>query len=142
MSDLPPSEKLSFVQAGPKPMTVVSRSSVEWWQAHWDPSIRRSRMCEGRECPWCGQGLFRSTRYVIAVELEGGSLRLLELRERHRDFLERLHHRPRMGVGSLLRVRKEGEGKNARVEVELLHQVPAIPIEIAALVRSLGHPRG
>lgn len=137
-SALPKSESMLWLQVSDRALTLIVRSTVEWWQAHWDPTVRRTRRCEGGTCRWCMDGLSRSTRFVIAVEPTLGDVCLLELRERHRIELEILHQRPRMGVGSLIRVQKEGPNANAPLTVTILHQVQAVPIDIARLVGSLG----
>lgn len=79
-------------------------------------------------------------RFVLAVEMPDGEVKLLELRERHTQAIEALNSHERGQVGAVIRVFKLWRQQNAPIEIELIERRAVVPIELSRLVKQLGLP--
>lgn len=115
-------------------------SDVFGWVSHWDVSARRSRKCGGRSCGLCSFGYPKVARFVVVAVDQWGTDWLVELRERHREFIERLREGRGTAAGARVVVCKEGEALNSAVCFTLLGREPVVIRDISRLVDSLGLP--
>jgi len=77
-------------------------------------------------------------RFVLIVQCEDGSIKLLELREKHEKEIEAINDNEHGQVGAKIRLAKAWRQKNAPVLIELIGREPVVPIEASRIVRSLG----
>lgn len=139
---LPGAVRLTWVKITPRAQTFVILSKVEHWLSHWDNSRRRSRKCGGSRCALCQVGSPKQLRFVLLVKSPNinQTPQLLELREIHRDTLEKIIQKGTIGV--TIKVKKEGAAANSPVHLEMAHVELAHVIEssIQKLVDCLGLP--
>lgn len=114
--------------------TIISEAAH--WYSHWDPSKRRTMRCGGKECYCCATGIQKQLRVVVLVIDTNNREKLIELRERHREFFDHFASL----VGLRIRVRKLGEAQNSPVEIRHVGEVHATVRDITRLVECLGSP--
>lgn len=133
-------------------LVLTIRSPLEWWYSHWEPSLGRSRRCPGpqppldgqvqrSQCRLCIEGRSDQIRFVLAVELENGEVRFLELLERQEAFLTELNESHEHGqIGAVVRIRKLWRAANAPIDIELIDRRTVVPIQMSRFAKSLGLP--
>lgn len=109
-------------------------SETAHWISHWDPEKGRSQRCGGLRCMACHLGSQKQLRVVVLVVDSAGKEFLLELRERHREALDRWDS----VVGLRITIRKLGAAKNSPVEIKGGEREYAVPRDISRLVDVLG----
>lgn len=140
MSRLPSSTGPRFVEVTERRQELVVCSRVEWWVSHWDVERKRSRRCAGVGCALCAIGSPKVLRFVMLVVDQHGREGLIELRERHRQVVERIDATVTNGEGVRIVVRKDGSAKNAPVNVQVLGVETVFRREIKLLVAAFGLP--
>lgn len=135
----PLSGERRWIVPGRTKQVLTIASVPEWWISHWDVGAGQSRRCAGPHCLLCSRGYPQVLRFVFAVVNGQGKHRYLELRERHRDDVQRINQRG--SVGAVVRVDKPGQATNSPVRIRVLEgMVPMTEIDISALVLKLGLP--
>lgn len=137
---LPRSEKPEWVQVTQRRQELVILSEPTPWQSHWDTTKMRSRRCGGRECQLCAMGMPKQVRYVLLCVDSHCHERLLELRERHADYLERIIAEHGSTVGVRVAVLRDGTAKNSPVSFRALCRESVISRDIKLLVERFGLP--
>lgn len=140
MSKLPAAASPRWLEVTERRREVLVVSEPEFWWSHWDVDARRSRRCGGAACLMCAGGSPRVLRVVLLVLDDRGAQHLLELRERHRDVIERMVGEYGGTAGVRVVVRKEGAARNAPVCVSVLCKESSCRVATAKLVESLGLP--
>lgn len=118
--------------------TLTALSDVYQWNAHWKTGERRSYRCTGDDCPLCAEGQLPSERYVVLVEDEKGRAWFLELRERHRPWLEEVCRYRKTFAGTVFKAHKRGEYKTAPVDLTFVEFRERKEIPVGRFVDSLG----
>lgn len=137
---LPRSDRPEWIQATQRRQEFVVCSEATHWVSHWDTLKAKSRRCGGSQCQLCAIGSPRVIRYILLCIDNHGRERLLELRERHADYLDSLKESHGSLVGLRVVVSKDGAAKNSPVSFRCLASEPAIRRDISLLVQSFGLP--
>ncbi len=137
---LPRSEKPEWVKITQRRQELVVISEPTAWTSHWDTVRMRSRRCGGGNCQLCQMGMPKQVRYVLLCVDGHGHERLLELRERHADYLDRLISEHGSTVGLRVAVLRDGPAKNSPVSFRALGREPAVSRDIKLLVAQFGLP--
>lgn len=132
--------RLTFMKADHVPFEATIISPLTFHHLHFVPGEPRSRRCGFKGCLHCRRGLPVQTRYVMAIELEDGLVKLFELSERHRGIIEELQKGKRGQVGARVRIFKKWKAPNAPIVIELLGFTTVAPMEIDRLVASMCLP--
>lgn len=132
-SDIPRTA-VRWLKVTERSQEVIVISEPAFWLSHWDPVKTRSVRCGGRACYPCSIGVQKQLRVVVLVVDPQGKDALLELRERHREKLDKYE---RM-VGVRMKVWKAGQAKNSPVEVKVTGEQYAHERDISRLVEQLG----
>lgn len=137
MKGLPPPTATQFVKPTPEVQRLHVLSRLEWWHGHIDPVTKQPHRCGGSICGFCDAGRQPELRFVLGVEVRG-ERRLIELRERHRHFIDTLGEEPADTIGAIVHVWKAGQAKNSPVEFELISRKRCEEWDIRLLVEELG----
>lgn len=137
---LPRSEKPEWVTITQRRQELVVISEPTAWTSHWDTVRMRSRRCGGSNCQLCAMGMPKQIRYVLLCVDSHGHERLLELRERHADYLDRLITEHGSTVGLRVAVLRDGAAKNSPVSFRFLCRESAVARDIKLLVARFGLP--
>lgn len=137
---LPRSEKPEWVVVTQRRQELTVISEPTPWMSHWDTVKGRSRRCGGPNCQLCAMGMPRQIRYVLLCVDSHGHERLLELRERHADYLDRLISEHGSTVGLRVAVLRDGAAKNSPVSFRFLCRESAVARDIKLLVSRFGLP--
>lgn len=129
-----PKTAVRWMKVTERSQEVLVISEPAFWFSHWDPRKSRSVRCGGRACYPCSIGVQKQLRVVVLVVDPAGKECLLELRERHREKLDKYEKM----VGVRLRVWKAGAAKNSPVEVKVSGEQYAHERDITRLVDLLG----
>jgi len=119
---------------------IVFVSDVEWWYCHFVAGEARSRRCGASNCALCADGMLPSLRFVVLIQRTNGELCWLELRERHRSFLEAAQFDGASLAGAAFYIGRESEGAKAPVTLCYDGRDDVIPHEASRFVASLGGP--
>lgn len=106
------------------------------WISHWEVQLKRARRCGGPGCLLCAMGQQKQLRVVLMCADNFGRDALLELRERHRECLDRFE----ATVGLKIRLWRAGKAQNSPVMLEVTGEGSAVARDIKALVDSFGLP--
>lgn len=138
MSKLPPPVAPKFF----KPTSTLTRltilTQVESWYAHYDHAQKVPYKCGGSICRYCDAGRAVELRFVLGCSHAILGRVTIELRERHRDALQRIIDRDGGIVGTVIDIYKAGEAKNSPVEFEVRGYKASPEWDIRLLVESLG----
>lgn len=138
MSSLPPPTAPRFLKPTQHIQRVTVLTGVHWWHGHYDPERRRPVRCGGSLCRWCDSGRQPELRIVLGVA-DGHSQRwLIELRERHRTFIESLESQAEGVIGTVVEMWKQGSAMNSPVEFSIVRHKAAMEWDIRLLVEGLG----
>lgn len=137
---LPRSDRPEWIQATQRRQEFVVLSEATHWISHWDTVKAKSRRCGGAECQLCQIGSPRVIRYVLLCVDGHGRERLLELRERHADYLDQLKTTHGSLAGLRCVVSKDGQAKNSPVSFRFLSVESCVRRDITLLVASFGLP--
>lgn len=140
MSALPRKLSPDWVKFSERRSELVVCSKPGWWVSHFDHAAGRSRRCGGETCALCHMGMPRVLRFVMLCLSDRGVECLLELRERHRDVVERIVATTDAGGGVQIVGRKEGKASNSAVTVTVVGRVDTMLRDISRLIESLGLP--
>lgn len=106
------------------------------WVSHWDVQLRRSRRCGGELCYLCHCGMEKQLRVVLlAIDREGKDT-LFELRERHREKLDKQGNL----CGLRVKLWRAGSARNSPIEIQVGDFGAAVERDISRLIDSLGLP--
>lgn len=109
-------------------------SEIESWVSHWDARIGKSRRCGGPGCALCHMGYQKQLRVVVMTIDKSGRDTLIELRERHRTYLDGVES----VVGLKVRMKKMGAARNSRIELDIIGSQEVATRDIKRLVLCLG----
>lgn len=137
---LPRSEKPEWVVVTQRRQELVVLSEPTPWVSHWDTAKGRSRRCGGKNCQLCQFGMPKQIRYVLLCVDSHCQERLLELRERHADYLDRLIAEHGSTVGLRVAVLRDGTAKNSPVSFRFLARESVVSRDIKLLVERFGLP--
>ena len=137
---LPRSDKPEWVQVTQRRQELVVLSEPTPWTSHWDTVKMRSRRCGGKACHLCAMGMPKQVRYILLCVDHHCNERLLELRERHADYLDRLIAEHGSTIGLRVAVLRDGAAKNSPVSFRFLCRESVIPRDIKLLVERFGLP--
>ena len=135
---LPRSDRPEWIQATQRRQEIVLLSEATHWVSHWDTAKGQSRRCGGELCQLCQIGSPKVLRYVLLCVDSHGRERLLELRERHADYLDQLKNNHGSLAGLRCVVSKDGAAKNSPVSFRFLTVESVIRRDITLLVASFG----
>jgi len=117
---------------------IVFMSDVDWWYCHFLPGESRSRRCGAACCALCADGSTPSLRFVVLIARSNGELCWLELRERHRPFLEQAQYDGESLVGAAFYIGREAIGVKSPVTLRYDGRDEVLPHDISRFVASLG----
>lgn len=137
---LPRSDKPEWVKVTQRRQELVVLSEPTPWVSHWDTAKMRSRRCGGKECMLCQLGMPKQIRYILLCVDSHCAERLLELRERHADYLDRLIAEHGSMVGLRVSVLRDGTAKNSPVSFRFLARESVVSRDIKLLVERFGLP--
>jgi hypothetical protein len=137
---LPRSDKPEWVQVTQRRQELVVLSEPTPWVSHWDTAKMRSRRCGGKNCQLCQFGMPKQIRYILLCVDSHCHERLLELRERHADYLDRLISEHGSTVGLRVSVLRDGTAKNSPVSFRFLARESVVSRDIKLLVERFGLP--
>lgn len=137
---LPRSDKPEWIVVTQRRQELVCLSEPTVWISHWDMVKARSRRCGGSVCQLCQMGMPKQARYILLCVDGHGKERLMELRERHADYLDRLINEHGSTVGLRLAVVRDGAAKNSPISVRFLCRESVVRRDIALLVATFGLP--
>lgn len=137
---LPRTEKPEWITVTQRRQEVTVISEPTPWISHWDTVKMRSRRCGGDTCQLCQMGMPKQIRYILLCVDGHGHERLLELRERHADYLDSLIREHGSTVGLRVAVLRDGPAKNSPVSFRYLTREPAVARDIKLLVARFGLP--
>lgn len=137
---LPRSDKPEWVQVTQRRQELVILSEPTPWVSHWDTAKARSRRCGGKNCQLCQFGMPKQVRYILLCVDTHCAERLLELRERHADYLERLISEHGSTIGLRVSVLRDGPAKNSPVSFRFLCRESVVSRDIKLLVERFGLP--
>lgn len=129
-----PQVKPVWFSATEKRTELLIISQAHHWISHWDPARHRSVRCGGSRCLACSYGAQKQLRVVVMAVDQYGKEFLLELRERHRERVDKYP----TTLGLRIRIRKTGSAKNSPVEIVVIEESHAIERDISKLVDCLG----
>lgn len=138
MSSLPARQMKRWYQPAFGKERVVFMSDVDWWYCHFVSGERRSRRCGAAECALCRDGMAPSLRFVVLIARSNGELCWLELRERHRRFLEEAQFDGDSLVGAAFYIGREDVGTKSPVTLRYDGRDDIIPHDISRFVAALG----
>jgi hypothetical protein len=138
MAALPGKVKPEWVHFTDRRLELVVISPVEGWISHYGAGRGKSPRCGGVRCALCAIGNPKQVRFVMLCMDDRGNERLLELRERHRKIVERIHASLEAGEGVRIVGRKEGKADNSPVSVNVIGVEHVYIRTIANLVATFG----
>lgn len=130
----------TWVQPTDRRKEFVALSDIEFWVAHWDQTVGRTRKCGEKNCAMCLHGYSKKLCMVCLVRDDRGEDFWLEIRERHRDVIDQGCPNGKSFAGSRLVVRREGSAKNSPVSIQMLGRELVEERCIKNFVAGLGLP--
>ena len=140
MRKLEPKDGPKWIKPSTRRQEVLSLSDFTIWKSHMDTTVMKSRRCGGSRCLLCSLGSQRISRWAILGLDVYGAERLMELRERHRDTMQRCYDEAGTAVGVRMSVVKRGEHINAPVDVSIIGRDTVVGRDITNLVATFGLP--
>lgn len=132
-----PAQKATWFVPTTRRQELLILSHPRTIDTHFDLEFRRTRRCGGPRCMGCHLHVPMVPRHIVMCHDTNNREKLLELRERHLQALDSYSAL----VGVRVAVKKSGEGRNCRVQIEAIGVEEGIPArEIDALCKTFYLP--